>query len=121
MAEVLVVAGTRQVPVEMVTPNAQISTASVVAVTGSEIDARAWRSVAYTVAVATNTVQWWVYGANASDYSDEVIVDGPSDVAAAAADSYAVEQAPYAYYRVKIIDKVGGTHGTVTVRGIAKG
>jgi hypothetical protein len=120
MAEVTVTSGGRQVQVYTVAPAAQASAAAAAVVTGSGIDARPWGSVAYTVAVAAETIQWWVYGANASDYSDEVIVDGPSDVLAAAADSYAVAPAPYAYYRVKVADKVGGTHGTVTVRGIAK-
>lgn len=121
MAEISVSSGMRQVQVYTVAPVAQASTADPAVVTGSEIDARPWQSVAYTVLNAAETIQWWAYGANASDYSDEVIVDGPSDVLAAAADSYAVAPAPYAYYRVKIVDKVGGTHGTVTVHGIAKG
>lgn len=111
----------RQSAVEVVEPTAQASTNDPAVLAGSELDARMWRSVAYTVKVATNTITWWVYGANAADYSDEVIVDGPSDVVAAAADSYAVAQAPYGHYRLKIESKVDATHGTVTARGIAKG
>lgn len=87
---------------------------------GSGIDARSWRSVAYTIAVATQTVNWKVYGANASDYSDEVEVKAEAAVAAAAVDSYAVAQAPYSYYRVKIQSAAPGVVGTATVRGIAK-
>lgn len=121
MTESTVRSGTRQVQIETVAPDAQASTATAAVLTGSAIDARPWRSVAYTVKVASNTITWWVYGANSADYSDEVIVDGPSDVAASANDSYAVEQAPYGFYRLKIVDKVGGSHGTVTAHGIAKG
>lgn len=120
MATVNVMAGNRQVPIEQVAPAAQASTNDPAVVAGSGMDMRAWKSLAYTLLCAANTITWWVYGANASDYSDEVIVDGPSDVLATAADSYAVEQAPYAYYRVKIESKVDGDHGTATVRGIAK-
>lgn len=117
---ILLTPGQRQVEILAVAPDAQASTNDPAVLDGSEIDARAWRSVAYTVLVATNTITWWVYGANASDYSDEVIVDGPSDVTAGAADSYAIAQAPYGYYRVKIESKVDDTHGAVTCRCIAK-
>lgn len=120
MAETIVSSGTRHVPVEQVTPAAQVSANDPAVVAGSGIDARPWRSIAYTIVNVDETITWWVYGANAADYSDEVIVDGPSDVLAAVVDSYAVSQAPYGFYRVKIESKVDDTHGTVTVRGIAK-
>jgi hypothetical protein len=107
--------------VEQLTPNVQASTNNPAVVVGSEVDMRALRSLSYTITVAANTITWWVYGANRSDYADEVIVDGPSDVAAGAADSYAVEQAPYAYYRVKVESKVDGAHGNVGLCGLAKG
>jgi hypothetical protein len=121
MTTTMVIAGTRQVPIETVTPDAQASVAAETVLDGSEIDARGWRSLAYTLLNADETITYRVYGANASDYSDEVVVSGPTDILAAAASSYAVAQAPYGYYRVKILDKVGGTHGTVTLAGIAKG
>lgn len=116
-----VTAGSRQVQIETVAPDAQASTASTAVVTGSEMDARPWRSVAYTIKVATNSVDWSVFGANASDYSDEVAVQAAATVAAGAASSYAVAQAPYSYYRVKIIDTSAPNHGTATVRGVMKG
>lgn len=103
-----------------VAPAGQVSTASLVVLAGSEFDARTWISLAYTIAVATEAVTWSVFGANASDYSDEIVVSAGASVAAAAASSYAVALAPYAYYRVKIIDTAAGTHGTATVRGIVK-
>lgn len=118
---ILLTAASRQVEILAVAPDAQAGTNDPAVLDGSEIDARAWRSVAYTVVNADQTITWWVYGANASDYSDEVIVDGPSDVAAGAADSYAVAQAPYGYYRVKFENKVNDTVGTLTCRVIAKG
>ena len=61
-----------------------------------------------------------VFGANASDYSDEQIVQAEAAVAAAGKSSYVVAQAPYRYYRVKIKSTVADTPGTATVVGIAK-
>jgi hypothetical protein len=121
MAERLIVTGSRQVPVEIVTPAAQASTAVETVMAGSDMDMRPWRSLAYTLTNITNTITYNVYGANLATYADEVVVSGPTDVLAAAASSYAVAQAPYAYYRVKIVDKVPASHGTVTLVGIAKG
>jgi len=111
----------RQVEILAVAPDAQAGTNDPAVLDGSEMDVRAWKSLAYTVLNADETITWWVYGANAADYSDEVIVDGPSDVLADAADSYAVAQAPYAYYRIKFENKVDETVGTLTCWGIAKG
>ncbi len=98
----------------------QASTNATVVVAGAEIDATQFRSVCYTIAVATHDVDWSVFGANASDYSDEVAVLAATKVSAGANSSYSVAQAPFRYYRVKIVDDVGGTHGTATVNGIAK-
>ena len=106
------VGGTRYCPVEIVSPALQASTNTETVVTDSGMDARPWRSVAYTSKCLTNAIKYSVYGANAADYSDEV---------AGAAASYAVSQAPYGYYRVKIKSDVDDTHGSGTVRGIAKG
>ncbi len=103
-----------------VAPAGQLSTAAVVVLAGCEIDARGRISICYTISVATNDVTWSIWGANAADYSDEVSVNGSLSVAAAAVGSYATSLAPYSYYRVKIIDTVGASHGTATVRGIAK-
>lgn len=113
--------GQRQAQISTVAPAAQASTASTVVVTDSGIDARAWITVCYTISVATQAIKWSVFGANASDYSDEVAVLTATTVAAAAASSYTASPAPYSYYRVKIIDDSGGVHGTATVRGVVKG
>ena len=103
-----------------VAPAGQASTASVVVLAGSQIDARGRVSICYTISVATHDVTWTVWGANASNYSDEQSVNGSISVVAAASGAYATSLAPYAYYRVKIIDTVGASHGTATLRGIAK-
>lgn len=117
---ILITIGQRQVEILAVAPVAQTSANDPAVLAGTEMDVRAFTTLAYTVVNATQTITWWVYGANASTYADEVIVDGPSDVLAAGIDSYAVTPAPYGYYRVKIESKVDATHGTVTCRGIAK-
>lgn len=103
-----------------VSPAAQASTDATVVLAGCEFDARPWTSIAYTISVITNDVTWSVWGANASNYSDEQAVLAPASVVAAATSTYVSAQAPYAYYRVKIIDTVGASHGTATVRGIVK-
>lgn len=116
-----VLAGLQSVDLFATGPVAQASTSSYVAVAGTDIDARAWRSVAYTIAVATHDVTWQVLGANSADYSDAVVVQAGASVVAGANSSYAIAQAPFAFYRVQIEDTVGGTHGTATVNGVAKG
>lgn len=111
----------RQVAVDIVAPAAQASVNAETVLAGSEMDMRMWRSLGYTAKVATNAVTWVVYGANSSDYSDEVVVQAAANVAAGATGTYAVAQAPYAYYRVKIYSTAGGVHGVATLAGIAKG
>lgn len=111
----------RTVAVDAVGPIEKTSANAYAVVVGSEIDARPWASIAYTIAVATNAVTWTVFGANSAEYNDEIDVSTEASVAAAAVGSYAVAQAPYAYYRVKVRSTVGGAHGVATVSGIAKG
>jgi len=103
---------------ETVAPAALLSTNSLVAL--AEIDVGPWLSLAYTIAVITNSVDWTVFGANASDYSDEQVVQVEAAVGAAATGAYAVAQATYRYYRVKIKSTTPDSHGTATVVGIAK-
>jgi hypothetical protein len=100
-------------------PVAQVSTNAYVVYAGSEVAAKDFRSVSYTIKAVTESVKWKVYGANLANYTDEVEVQAEATVLAAAASSYAVAQAPYAYYRVKITD--GSGHSTATVTGLAKG
>lgn len=101
-------------------PIVQPSTSGTVVVAGAEIDATQMKTVCYTGLAATHDVDWSVWGANVSDYSDETAVLAATKIAAGAAGSYTAAPAPYRYYRVKVIDDVGGTHGTITVNGIAK-
>ena len=103
---------------ETVAPAGLASTNSLVAL--AAIDTGPWKSLAYTIKVATASVDWTVFGANASDYSDEQIVQAEAAVAAAGKSSYVTAQAPYRYYRVKIKSTVADTPGTATVVGIAK-
>jgi hypothetical protein len=110
-----------QVEYGTVAPLAATSGTATAVVSGSEMDMTGWRSLAYTISVITHDVDWSVFGANDSSYSDEVAVQSAATVAAATSSSYVIAQAPYAYYRVKIIDSSPSTHGVATVRGIAKG
>jgi hypothetical protein len=99
----------------------QTSTASTVVVTGAEIDSTQCRALSYTAICATNAIKWSVFGANVSDYSDEVAVKSATTISGGANDSYSVSPPPFRYYRVKVVDDSGGTHGTITVNGVAKG
>jgi hypothetical protein len=101
-------------------PAAQLSTNAYAVVAGSEMSMLDGICLTYTILIATQSVKWKVFGANLATFADEVEVQGEATVVAAASSSYAVTVAPYAYYRVKIVDAVGGTHGTATVTGIAK-
>ena len=121
MAVLTVVAGGRNVQVETLAPAAQASVNADAVLAGSGIDMRPWRSLAYTVRAASNDIDWTVYGANAADYTDEVVVNAEALLASGATATYAVALAPYAFYRVKIRSHVAGAHGTVTLAAIAKG
>jgi hypothetical protein len=116
--------GLREGP-KMIAPNFATASASATATTNTlvplaPLDARHYRSVAYTVKGAVNDIRFAVYGANASDYSDETVVQAEADVLVGAVGTYAVANAPFAYYRVKVKSKVNDTHGTATPVGYAK-
>lgn len=112
--------GDHNVVVGTTAPTAQLSTAATVVVTGSDVDARGYSALAYTIIVATQDVSWSVFGANVSDFSDEKAVLTATQVVAGATGNYAVSPPPYGYYRSKIIDTAGGVHGSVTINIIAK-
>ena len=103
---------------EVVAPAGLLSTDTYVAL--GAIDMRPWKSLSYTLKVATNALKWTVYGANLADYSDEVVVQAEASVAVGAIGSYSTTQAVWARYRVKIKADVGGSQGTGTLNGIAK-
>ncbi len=110
----------RQVAIGTADPVAQASTNALAAVVGSDVDAQLWRSVCFTIVVATQSIDWSVFGANAAAFTDEVVVQSAATVAAGAASSYAVAQAPFRYYRVKIVSTAPDTHGTATIRATVK-
>ena len=120
MTALVVLVNTIQQTIDMANASLLTSVNTLEPVVGSEIDASVYQSVSYSMAVATNDVQVGVYGANASDFSDEVAVDALASIAAGAQRSYAVSLAPYRFYRVKADPTVDATHGTVTVKGVAK-
>jgi hypothetical protein len=105
---------------DVVEPDAQTSTNSYVVVTGSGLNASPFQTASYTISVITNNIDWKVFGANNSDFSDEVEVMSETTVSAGANDSYSVSPAPYRYYRVKIVSSSTDTHGDATIHGLAK-
>lgn len=120
MAPILAGNSQRQVPVDIVGPINQAGTNSTAVVAGSEIDGTTWDTISYTIIVTTFGLTWSVFGANVSDYSDEVAVLAPAAVAAGNNSSYISIGLPYRFYRVKIVNTVGGQNGNANVNGIAK-
>lgn len=119
MSEQVIVSGTMQVPIYAVDADLLAGTASYVAVPGSSIDARAWRSVAYTAAITDNAMDIQYLGAMAADFSDEVVVETDTNVAAAGVGTYSTDFATYNFYRVKVKNN-GGSTGNAKIRGAAK-
>ena len=100
----------------------QASTNDSVLVTGSTLSAWQGLSVSYTIVnTGDDTISWIVYGANASDLSDKVIVQASADILSGAAGSYSAFVAPFSFYAVYIESKVDDTPGEATVRGVVKG
>ncbi len=121
MAEVTLSFGSIRKPADEVTPAAQASIDAETVVTGSELDASVFSVLSYTVKnTGANAIDITTYGANASDFSDEVLVDTMNAIAAAAIDSYVVDRPPYRYYRCKVAADSGGSQGAATLRGVAR-
>ena len=95
------------------------TTSTETVLSGSELDARPWTSVTYTLTALVNAVKWAVYGANAADYSGELPVQALTTVTAGASGTYTNALAPFSYYRVKVKDNVDETHGSVLLYGKA--
>ena len=100
---------------------AQTSTNSYVAITDSELDTRGWRSAAYTISVATNSIKWTVYGDNDAAFGTEVVVQAEATVAAGATGTFTAATAPFTDYRIKIKSAVDDTHGKASVTAIMTG
>jgi hypothetical protein len=109
----------KQRAVDELDPVAQASVDADTVLAGSELDARLWGSASYTIKVATAAIHWTVYGANVSDYSDEVVAQTEASVGIGAVGSYAVAPPVYRYYRAKIHSAGAGVPGTATLRGFA--
>ena len=84
------------------------------------IDCRGYQSLSYTLLATIQDLKWTVYGANISDYTDEVVVQSEAVVAADAVGSYTATQAPFGFYRVKAANNVGGVVGTAAIQAYAK-
>lgn len=84
------------------------------------IDVRGYQSLSITLLATVQTLKWTVYGANLSDYSDEVVVQAEAVVAADAVGSYTTTQAPFGFYRAKVANNAGGVVGTAQVQAYAK-
>lgn len=105
-----------------VTPTAQASTASSVIVVGSNLDTLNTLTVSYTIKnTGAESIDWIVYGANASNFSDKVVVNASATITAGSTSSYSTTLAVFRYYGVYIVDTVGGNHGEATIIGITKG
>lgn len=85
------------------------------------LDVRPWRSVAYTVVAASTGLVWTIHAANASDYSDEILLQ-TATVAPGTPGSFATGIGAYGYFRTKIKSAATGASGvtTATIAGIAK-
>lgn len=108
------------------TTGAQVTTDSEVVLDGSVIDARQATSVAMSVTNSgANSITCYVYAANNSDFTGEVIVGAAAGTAVAASTSTIIYSgggtatattgvASHAYYRIKIKATAGGSQGTAT-------
>ena len=100
----------------------QASTNDPTLVTGSILPAWMGLSVSYTIVNSgDDTISWVVYGGNAADLLDKVIIQASADVLTGAASSYSAFVAPFAYYGLYIESKVDDTPGEATIKGVVKG
>ncbi len=99
----------------------QTSTNDSTLVVGATLSAWSGLSVSYTVVnTGDDTISYIVYGGNASDLSDKVIIQASTDILSGATSSYSAFVAPFSYYAVFIESKVDDTPGEATVRGVVK-
>jgi hypothetical protein len=105
-----------------VSPSDQPSTNAYADVTGSTLDTLNHMTISYTIVNdGAQSIDWEVLGANAADFSDAQVVLSPATILAAGVSGYSAAQAVWRYYKVQIIDTIGGSHGAALVRGITKG
>ncbi len=107
-------------PVGVNEPIAQASVNTLTLLANSDMDARIWEALSYTISVITDSVDWTVFGANQSDFSDEVAVQAAASIAAGASGNYSIHVPVFGFYRVKIASTVADTPGTATLVGRVK-
>ncbi len=121
MTATMLKVGSAQKPADVVDPTAQASIDAETVLAGSALDASIFAALSYTIEnTGANSIDWTVYGANQSDFSDEVEVMAAAAVAAAAIDSYTETPPPFRFYRVTINATVGAAQGIGTLHGVTK-
>lgn len=99
----------------------QVSTNTSTLVAGSTISTSVGNGLGLTIVnTGSNTITWILYGSNASDLSDKVIVKASADILTTASDSYSNSFAPFLYYSTYIQSKVNDTPGTAVIRAFIK-
>lgn len=108
---------------QTVSPVNQTSTSSFVDFAGSTLDSLSNTTLSYTLLNkdGANGLSWQVLAANAADFSDSVVAQASSNIAAAAVGTYTTNPALYRYYKVQVKDQVAASHAASQLRGIARG
>lgn len=106
-----------------VTPAPQASAnAGMADVTGSTLDTLHNMAVSYTlINTGADSLDWQVVAANDAAFAGAVIAQASATVLAAGVGSYSATVAAWRYYKLQIVDTVGGAHGEATVHGVTKG
>jgi hypothetical protein len=105
---------------EVLTVGSQTTTASFADFAGSKIDAGVRTTVAMVIknTGGANGLSWKVLGS--IDDVTYVEAQASRNVAFGASDSYTTNPALYRYYKMQIVDQVGGSHTTATGSVIGK-
>ena len=101
--------------------SAYTTTSSFADIPGSDFDAFAVDTLGITVVNSgANSLTFQVLGGNLPDFSDAVVVGGPTAVAAGASGSYTTFFAPFRYYKTQAKDTAGGSHGIAVVNVLGR-
>jgi len=101
--------------------DAATTTSSWAPIPATQIDCSAASKIIVSAAAKLKGASYQVFGANASDFSDEVSVLGPTTVLVDAWNYQTISSPVKTYYRVKVQDAVSGDHATVFVSFVAFG
>jgi hypothetical protein len=106
-----------------VTPAPQASAnAGMADVAGSTLDTLHNMAVSYTlINTGGNSLDWQVVAANDVAFAGAVVVQASATVLSAGIGTYSATVAAWRYYKLQIVDTVGGSHGQATVHGVTKG